>query len=137
MENNISDRLMLVIRHLNLSINAFAKSIDVSQALLFNYAKGRMPSVTFIEKILTKYPEINIEWLITGKGEMLKSAINIGNINNAGNINSRGSNNKITNSGNIEVKNFTPELEKALLKIEFLEKMLKDKEKIIELLTKN
>ncbi|MDR1543599.1 MAG: helix-turn-helix domain-containing protein [Prevotellaceae bacterium] len=73
MGKSISERLMLVIKHLNLNTTAFAEKIGVSQPLLFNYTKNRQPSVKVIEKILIQYPEISADWLITGRGEMKRN----------------------------------------------------------------
>ena len=72
MENTINERIIQIIEYFKLTVNAFAKNVDVSQTLLFNYTKGRSPSVDFITKVITKYPEISAEWLLIGKGKMLK-----------------------------------------------------------------
>ena len=64
------ERLNLIIKHLDISIYAFAKNIGITQQTFSNYLKGRIPSADVIEKIVEKYPEINCRWLITGKGEM-------------------------------------------------------------------
>jgi len=79
----MTERLKLIIDHLGLSVLAFAKSIDASQQMLFNYTKGRTPSLEVIQKILTVYPQFNVEWLVLGKGEMLRNeAISKQNDNN-------------------------------------------------------
>ena len=65
------ERLNLIIRHLDISIYAFAKNIGITQQTFSNYLKGRIPSADVVEKIVERYPEINCHWLITGKGEML------------------------------------------------------------------
>ena len=62
-----------------------------------------------IEKIYSKYPEINIEWLLTGKGEMLKTfAQNITqngntNVNNGHNVSGQGNIIKQTNDELMEI----------------------------------
>ncbi|MDR0829229.1 MAG: helix-turn-helix domain-containing protein [Prevotellaceae bacterium] len=97
MKTTITDRLILIIRQLGLSNNAFAEKIGISQQTLFNYTKGRIPSVDVVEKIINKYPEINTDWLVTGRGEMQKIENNqqVGNIENstAVGVNVFGSNN--------------------------------------------
>jgi transcriptional regulator with XRE-family HTH domain len=123
MENNISERLNLIIKELGLSVNKFAESIGESQSLLHNYVHGRSPSVDVIEKIINHYPQIDAEWLLTGKGEMLKNK-NIGHT-------IHGDNGSI--KGNIKV---IEQLEQASVIISQLEQRLKDKETIIELLKK-
>ena len=132
--SKINERIILILNmFFNGNVSEMARKTGIAQTTLNNIVANKFnkPSAENIEKLLISMENISAEWLILGSGNMERSAINIGNINNSG------SNNNIASNGNVDVKNFTPELEKALLKIEFLEKMLKDKEKIIELLTKN
>jgi transcriptional regulator with XRE-family HTH domain len=51
-----------------------ATEIGIDEANIRNYIKGTEPKATFIEKILEK-TEINIEWLLTGKGEIQKENV--------------------------------------------------------------
>ena len=67
----MTERLNLIIKHLNLTVGAFAASINVSQTLIHYYTKGRTPSLEVVGKIVQKYPNISCRWLITGEGEML------------------------------------------------------------------
>ena len=80
----MTERFKLTIDHLELSVSAFAKSIGVSQQMLFNYTKGRIPSLEVVQKILTTYPQFSAEWLVLGEGEMLRNhtIIKQGNNNN-------------------------------------------------------
>ena len=42
---------------------------------VFHILTGRnKPSLDFVSKILTSYPELNSDWLLFGKGQMLKSS---------------------------------------------------------------
>ncbi|MXV39381.1 peptidase S24 [Flavobacteriaceae bacterium Ap0902] len=68
----------LIDKFTNGSQNAFAEEIEVSQGTinrLFNvdlrYNKIPNASKATISKILKKYPKVNKDWLIFGKGEML------------------------------------------------------------------
>ena len=56
------------------SIYKISKEIDVSNGY-FAKTKAKNGSVgsEIIEKIVSYYPDLNIEWLITGNGEILKS----------------------------------------------------------------
>ena len=56
------------------SIYKISKEINVSNGY-FAKTKAKNGSVgsEIIEKIVSYYPDLNIEWLITGKGEILKS----------------------------------------------------------------
>lgn len=72
MENNsIKDRLSVFIRYKNLSKYAFEKSIGVSNGF-FNSINKSIGSdkLGYISKT---YPDLNIDWLLTGDGEMLKA----------------------------------------------------------------
>ncbi|MDR2684407.1 MAG: helix-turn-helix domain-containing protein [Prevotellaceae bacterium] len=119
MGNNISERLILVIKHINLSTSAFAKNIGISQPQMFNYTKSRQPSLTIIEKILEKYPEISAEWLVTGKGEMLKN--NYQNIDNLELI----KHNNILNEVLLENRSLNKKLVSALEKTILLHEKIK------------
>lgn len=56
-----------------LNNNKITVKAGLSNGLLGNAFKtGRGLNSESIEKILNAYPEINAEWLLTGKGEMLK-----------------------------------------------------------------
>lgn len=51
----------------------FADSIGVGRASVSHILAGRnKPGYDFIEKMASRYPEINLDWLITGKGKMYK-----------------------------------------------------------------
>lgn len=57
-----------------LSSAKFAESIGVQPSSISHILSGRnKPGFDFIHKILTRYPALSAEWLILGKGNMLKS----------------------------------------------------------------
>jgi len=60
----------------NLTQSQFADSIGVARASISHILSGRnKPGFDFIENIARKYPNLNLEWLITGKGKMYGSPI--------------------------------------------------------------
>ncbi|GAB2798583.1 hypothetical protein GCM10027275_50160 [Rhabdobacter roseus] len=68
-----SERLKLFIDYTGRSINSFEISIGVSKGAIFKpIANKKTIGVEMLDKIISKYPELNIEWLISGQGEMLK-----------------------------------------------------------------
>ncbi len=77
MENLVSERLTLLIDHIaNSNEKKFAESIGVKPAVINNYTTGKQqskPGFEVMSKILDKYPHVNIDWLITGFGTMLKT----------------------------------------------------------------
>lgn len=66
-------------------IKKFMEDLDISEKDLYNgigmgqrtvnyYLKGeRAPSLEFIEKIASTYPDLNSDWLLIGEGAMLKT----------------------------------------------------------------
>ena len=71
--DNINERLKLIIERFGENTTSFAKKIDIAQPVLYNYVvKDRQPPTNVIEKILLTYPDIDANWLITGKGAMIK-----------------------------------------------------------------
>ena len=55
-------------------INAtkLAEKIDVSRATISHILSGRnKPSIDLLDKILRKYPDFNLNWLVSGIGNMI------------------------------------------------------------------
>lgn len=50
----------------------FFSELGVTSANFRGNAKQTPLNSTVIENIFTMYPDVNLEWLLTGKGEMLK-----------------------------------------------------------------
>lgn len=68
---NVKERLKFYIKHIDLSNKAFEKSINVSNGYVNNISKSI--GLEILETIIEKYSNLNLEWLITGKGEMLRN----------------------------------------------------------------
>jgi len=67
-----NDRITKVIEYTKLTPAEFAEEIGVQRSSISHIISGRnKPSLDFISKIKTKFPELEWEWLITGFGEML------------------------------------------------------------------
>ena len=55
----------------DINSNKLAENINVSRATISHIISGRnKPSVDFLHKILNKYPDLNLNWLISGNGSM-------------------------------------------------------------------
>lgn len=69
----ITERLSSLVFMFGNSVNAFAKSIGVDTANLNKMVKGQQ-SITkkTVQKIISAYPQVSEEWLLTGEGTMLK-----------------------------------------------------------------
>ena len=64
------------------SPKAFANEINVSTSLITEICKKRTNAgITPIQNAIARFEELNPEWLIIGKGEMLKKPLSSDNIN--------------------------------------------------------
>lgn len=69
--DGIKDRLRQVIDFQGISIRQFEKSIGASNAY-FSSIKDDI-STKYIRNIMRVYPNISIEWIIAGEGNMLRN----------------------------------------------------------------
>jgi transcriptional regulator with XRE-family HTH domain len=71
----VFSRFKELLDQLGLSPSTFAERIGVQRSSVSHILSGRnKPSVDFLEKILHAFPRVNVEWLITGKGNWDKGA---------------------------------------------------------------
>lgn len=70
MESNVKQRLIEFINKQGCNIHSFEVELGFSNGYIRNMRKSMQPDK--IEKIALKYPQLNIAWLLTGEGEMLK-----------------------------------------------------------------
>ena len=55
----------------DISATQLSNNINVSRAAISHILSGRnKPSIDFLDKILNKYPNINLNWLVSGIGNM-------------------------------------------------------------------
>lgn len=72
----MNTRLKQFLAAENISQAYFADSINVVRASVSHVLAGRNnPSYDFIKAIMDNYPQLNIEWLILGKGKMYKTVL--------------------------------------------------------------
>jgi len=73
---SLNERISKVIEYSKLSSSEFADEIDVQRSSISHITSGRnKPSLEFIIKIKSRFPEILWDWLVNGEGEMLKSEL--------------------------------------------------------------
>ena len=76
---NIDDfikRLEIILDYYNLSASAFADKIGVQRSSLSHLLSGRnKPSLDFIIKVIEVFPEVDLYWVLNGKGTFPKSEI--------------------------------------------------------------
>jgi len=76
MVNNIefAERLKKMMEHYSLTATALADSIEVQRSSISHLLSGRnKPSLDFVLKVLEKYPEVELYWLLNGKGSFPKT----------------------------------------------------------------
>jgi len=66
-------RLKKIIEHYNLTSSTFADAIDVQRSSISHLLSGRnKPSLDFVMKIIHKFPDVDLYWLLYGKGSFPK-----------------------------------------------------------------
>jgi transcriptional regulator with XRE-family HTH domain len=74
----MQDRISKLLTHFGYTATRFADEIGVQRSGISHILSGRNhPSYDFILKIMKRFPEINLEWLVLGKGDMLKSPLQL------------------------------------------------------------
>lgn len=67
------ERIKTIMSYYHLSVNAFAAKITANQVTINQQMNGdRKVSLETVLKIINSFDLISPEWLLTGKGEMLK-----------------------------------------------------------------
>lgn len=76
---NIDDfikRLEMILDYYGLSASGFADKIGVQRSSLSHLLSGRnKPSLDFIMKIIQEFPEVDLYWILNGKGNFPKNDI--------------------------------------------------------------
>jgi len=71
------DRILEILKIKNLSPAQFADVIGVQRSSISHLISGRnKPSLEFIQKILKTFPEVNTDWLLSGKGTVMNQENN-------------------------------------------------------------
>lgn len=69
----MNDRIIKLIKAEGMTNSKFASILGIQRSNVTHIIDGRnKPSLSFIEKLIDKFPYVNIEWLMTGTGEMYK-----------------------------------------------------------------
>ena len=84
---NIEDfikRLEIILDYYSLNASSFADKIGVQRSSLSHLLSGRnKPSLDFILKILDVFPDIDLYWILNGKGNFPKNAEEFEKIENS------------------------------------------------------
>ena len=71
--SNIKERVLYISESKGITREKFFEDLGITYGNFKGKAKEKALSSDVLAKIITKYPEISSEWLLTGNGEMLKS----------------------------------------------------------------
>lgn len=67
-------RLQIILDYYGLSASSFADRIDVQRSSISHLLSGRnKPSLDFILKVVEVFPEVDLYWILNGKGSFPKS----------------------------------------------------------------
>lgn len=70
MEDNVKSRILKFLEYKKLNASQFSQLIGVSRNYVSSMSKSIQPDK--LQSISVQFPELNIEWLLIGKGEMLR-----------------------------------------------------------------
>ena len=69
---HMKKRIFSVMEHYGMSATEFADTLGISRAALSSIKTERtQPTLTMVARIHERFPEVSLEWLISGQGEML------------------------------------------------------------------
>ena len=69
-ESELSERLQIIIDLKELQPSKFADEIGVQRSSMSHIIAGRnKPSLDFLQKVVQRFPEVNINWILSGIGE--------------------------------------------------------------------
>jgi transcriptional regulator with XRE-family HTH domain len=137
-QNNINQRLKILIEQLEMSIRAFSNALDVSESTTRNYLeRGTKPSSDYLEKIVRHFNRVNPTWLLIGDGEPFVAnnqadiqSTNITTHKTKGNIqNNTGKNAKVAK--HVTLEDCKRNLETSQREVEQLKALLAAKDEVI------
>lgn len=76
--SDFTKRLEKILEYYALSAAAFAEEIDFNRSTISHLLSGRnKPSLEFVMKLYQKFPEVDMDWLLFGKGTFPSTSENI------------------------------------------------------------
>ncbi|CAL2092143.1 hypothetical protein [Tenacibaculum sp. 190524A02b] len=79
MAKDISERIEMIMKHFKENRNTFSKKIGLTNNVTIGRIinEDRKPSFDILNKIAVNYPEVDCNWLLTGKGKLIKEEKNV------------------------------------------------------------
>ncbi|MBO6168527.1 MAG: helix-turn-helix transcriptional regulator [Bacteroidales bacterium] len=123
METTVKQRLMEYLRFKQVNMSEFGRLVGVSNAYVTSIKRSISPDK--LQAIASNFPDLDIQWLVTGEGQMIKAGQQVGDSNSGVIING---NNRISNSpiDNRQYYSDSPDVLKA--QIELLDERIKEKD---------
>jgi len=82
--SDFANRLQKVIDFYDETASSFAEKIGVQRSSISHILSGRnKPSLDFVMKVLHSYPEVELYWLLNGKGHFPSEKIEASSIPNS------------------------------------------------------
>ena len=73
---HFTQRLHSIMKYYDLSAASFADKIEVGRSSISHLLSGRnKPSLDFVLKIVNAFPEVDLYWLLNGRGDFPKKKI--------------------------------------------------------------
>ena len=67
--SDFAKRLEIILSFYGISATAFSEEIDFNRSTISHLLSGRnKPSLDFVMKVVQKFPEVELYWLLNGKG---------------------------------------------------------------------
>ena len=74
MEKDVNDRVMDLIAHFGIQPKTFAERCDIPPSTISRIShKKSHPNFETLSKIISTFEDLNSDWLMTGKGNMMKT----------------------------------------------------------------
>lgn len=75
---DIFERINTIIATENLNVASFARKIGIGDQIIRNIVvlKRNNPSFVVLSHIIEAFPMLSVEWLLTGRGAMVKASSN-------------------------------------------------------------
>ncbi|MDR1973720.1 MAG: hypothetical protein LBQ31_03490 [Bacteroidales bacterium] len=108
--NTTKDRLIEFLEYLRLGQNAFEKKVGIANGYIAHLKKSIGSDI--LNRIQDAYPELNMDWLLKGEGEMLNVRVNSSVANGRNSIAVAGQGNTV----NMPVSDLIKEYQEIIVK---------------------
>lgn len=118
MKSTVKERLIAFINYLGMSKNAFENACGLSTRYVSNISASVSPGK--LKQISLKFPELNVEWLLTGQGDMLRETLSTPTI--SGDITVNGNGNSHIGHGNTYINDTDNNDDATYIEVEEVER---------------